>query len=125
MTIEALIDHEVMRHLSLYGTIKRMDPFAQHILKTSQKPIMRFRRDWMRREALRQCLEATRDQSTLNESVAKTSPRKGSSARLNASVHPYFAGSMRERDKADWNDKDYLKFVKREEPSIFPRREPA
>lgn len=123
MTIAELVDYEVMRHLSLYGCIKNADPMVQHLVKTSDDPLMRFRRHWIRQEALRQCLEATRVQPKLNESVARAPHKRGMNARLNASIHPYFVGEMRHRHKTDWADPDFQKFVRREEPQIYPKRE--
>jgi hypothetical protein len=123
MSIEGLIDQTVMEHLSMFGCVKNMDPFAVHMLKTSEHPLMRFRRDWMRREALKQCLEATQHQTKLNTDLASHPHPKGMNGRLNASISPWFVGDMAKRHNASWNDPDFQGYVKREEPSIFPKRD--
>jgi hypothetical protein len=123
MSIEGLIDQTVMEHLSMYGCVKNMDPFAIHVLKTSQHPLMRFRRDWMRREALKQCIEATKEQQLANKQLAAIPHPKGMNARQDASVRPWLVQDMARRHKADWHDPDFLRYVKREEPNIFPKRD--
>jgi hypothetical protein len=123
VTIAELVDLEVMRHLSLFGCIKNADPMVQHLVKTSADPLMQFRRHWMRMEALRQVQEATANQEKLNKTVARAPIRRGSSARLNASIDPWFVGEMRHRHKTEWQDPDFLKSVRRDEPAIFPKRE--
>lgn len=122
MTVAELIDEEVMQRIALRGCISGIDPYALHLLKTSDHPILRFRRDWMRREALRQCLEATKQQKKNNATLANQPVPRGTSMRQFAEVDPYFVEDMRRRHKASWNDKDFLGYVKREEPEMFPKR---
>jgi hypothetical protein len=122
MSIEGLIDQTVMEHLSMYGCVKNMDAVAIHMLKNSQHPILRFRRDWMRRTALRQVQEATERQSKMNSALAKIPHQKGANMRQNASLDPWLAEDMRRRHKAELNDKEFTGFIKREEPAIFPSR---
>ena len=54
MTIAEIVDEQVMKHLGLFGCVKNMEPFALHMLKTSEHPLLQFRRTWMRQVALRQ-----------------------------------------------------------------------
>jgi len=100
-----------------------MDPMAQHILKTSQKPLLSEMRAWMRREALRQCLEAHRGQKVINKQFAQEPVLRGTNFRRCAVLHPYFAADMPRRDKTSWNDPDYVGSVKRDNPEIFPKRD--
>lgn len=123
MTIEELVDATVMEHLSLYGDISRMDPFAIHMVKHSQHPLMRFRRTWMRATALRQLQESTARQEKNNEALASVPRVKGKSIQQEASLDPFMAADMRRRHKTTWNDPDFLGFVRREEPGIFPKRD--
>jgi len=118
-----LIDAEVMRQIGLNGWLKEADPYLQHLVKTSNHPILRFRRNWIRREALKQRLEAEASQNRRNSALAKEPHRRGANMRRAAVIEPYFAEDMRRRHKADLNDPDFLKFVKREEPQMFPKRE--
>lgn len=123
MSIEGLIDLEVMAHLSQRGCIKDMDAYAQHILKTSDHPLMIARRTWMRREALRQCLQAHANQKQITKEF-KTEPYSPkASVRRATVIDPWMSEDMRRRHKASWNDKDFLGFVRREEPQLFPERD--
>lgn len=122
MSIEGLIDQTVMEHLSAFGCVKNMDPVAIHMLKTSQHPILRFRRNWMRRTALKQVQEATARQVKMNSELAKVPNQKGSTIRQAACIDPWIAEDMRRRHNAQFSDKDFTGFVKREEPAMFPKR---
>lgn len=117
-----MIDLEVMQRLSLQGTVKGMDSYALHMLKTSQHPLLRFRRSWMRSEALRQCLEAEKEQKVMNNQLAKEPVRRGAIRRA-AVLHPYFADKMRKTHNASWSDKDFVGSVRRDSPALFPKRE--
>ncbi len=123
MSIELLIDGEVMQHLSLRGCCKGMDPYALHMLKTSQHPVLRFRRAWMRSEALKQCLEAEREQKEMNKVIAKSPVSPKASVRRAALLHPYYAEKMRQTHNTTWNDRDFVASVKRDSPALFPKRE--
>jgi hypothetical protein len=123
VSIAALIDSEVMTNLSLHGCVKHMDAYALHMLKTSQHPLMRARREWMRREALRQCLEAEREQKEMNKVLAGSPVSRGASVRRAALLHPYYAEKMRQTHNASWNDKDFVGSVRRDSPALFPKRE--
>ncbi len=123
MTVAELIDEAVMENLALYGCVKNLDPYALHLLKTSQHPILRGRRVWMRKQALKQCLDAEKQQAKLNSELAKIPHDKRMNMRQSASVAPYYAETMRRQHNAEWNDRDFIGFVKREEPAMFPRRE--
>jgi hypothetical protein len=122
VSIEALVDLEAMTHLANHGCIKGMDPYAQHLLKTSNHPLMRFRRDWIRREALRQCLEAEREQKEMNKQLAASPVRRGAPIRRAAVLHPYFAAQMPKAHKTTWNDPGFIASVKRDSPGCFPKR---
>ncbi len=124
MNIAALVDDEVMRHLSLYGCLKNADPLVQHMLKHSEEPILRFRRDWMRRTALRQHLNAEYRQKKINDQFKHEPFRKGATMRKSAVVDPTLAATSTHYNKeASWNDRKFLGDVKREAPAIFPNRE--
>ena len=123
MTIEGLVLEEAVRHIADFSHVKGMDPMALHILKTSEKPILVEMRKWMRRAALNQCMEAHREQRIMNEEFRQTTYAKGNNFRRAAVLHPYFATSMIKRDKTSWNDPDYVGYVKREEPRLFPKRD--
>lgn len=122
MSIELLIDGEVMRNLALHGQVKHMDPYAIHMLKTSQHPVLRFRRTWMRREALRQCREAEREQKVMNAQLAREPVRRGASVRRAAVLHPYYAEQMLHAHNTSWNDRDFVGSVRRDSPALFPKR---
>jgi hypothetical protein len=123
MSIEGLIDIQVMEHLSLYGNIQRMDSFAQHLLKTSEHPLMVARRTWMRQTALKQCLESQARQKKMSATLKQIPHPKGVSFRHEGVVDPTLAESMRRTHKAEWGDPDFKNFVKREEPDLLPKRE--
>lgn len=117
-----LIDYEVMTHLAQFGSIKRMDPYAQHLLKTSEHPVMRFRRSWMRREALRQHLEAEHRQKKINDQFKDQQSPKGMSMRRAAVVDHHLSAEMLHYNKsATWNDKNFLGTVRQEAPAIFAK----
>jgi hypothetical protein len=121
MNIAAVIDAEVMHHLELYGCVKNMDPLAIHLLKTSNHPVLRYRREWMRAEALRQVLEAHREQPKMNKLVADEPVNKKSAFRQSALIHPYFKAEMAHRHKTNWN-KDFIRSVRKGTPDLFPKR---
>jgi hypothetical protein len=118
-----LIDAEVMRQIGMNGWLKEADPYLQHLVKTSDHPLLVFRRNWIRNEALKQRLEAEASQNKRNSELAKEPHRRGANIRRSAVIEPYFAEDMRRRHKADLNDPDFLRYVKREEPAMFPKRE--
>jgi hypothetical protein len=123
MTIEGLIDLQVMENLSLYGNISRMDSYAVHLLKTSEHPLLRFRRGWMRRTALKQHLDAERRQKKINEQFKSEPYDKKASIRKAAVIDPHLASEMRHYNNASWNDKAFIGDVRREAPAIFPKRD--
>lgn len=110
-------------HFSLHGCIKHMDEFAKYILKTSQHPIMRHRRAWIRAENLRQYDEAIAEQKQANGVFKEQPYNKKSDFRQAALIVPYLNERMKRDHKATWGDKDFLGFVRREEPQLFPERE--
>ncbi len=77
----------------------------------------------MRREAIRQCLEAEREQKEMNKVLAGSPVRRGASVRRAALLHPYYAAQMRDKHKTTWNDRDFVASVKRDSPALFPKRE--
>ena len=123
MNIEGLVLDETVRHLAEYCHIRNMEPMARHILKTSQTPILVEMRKWMRREALRQFHQANREQPIMTKQLSDEPYAKGSNFRRSATIHPYFALQMTHRDKTTWNDPDYIGYVKREDPKLFPKRD--
>lgn len=123
MNIAALIDDEVMRHLSMFGCIKNADPLVQHILKTSEEPILRFRRDWMRREALKQHLDAERRQKMLNDKVKNEPFKRKANMRKTAEIDIHLAAEMLHYNHTDWQDKKFVGNVRAEAPAIFPKRD--
>jgi hypothetical protein len=123
MNIETLVLKEAIRHLKDFSRVKNMDPMALHILKTSEEPLLVEMRGWMRREALRQFLEASRGQERMNTEFSKEPYSRKSSWRRSAVLHPYFAATLPQRDKTSWNDSDYIGSLKRDNPEIFPKRE--
>ena len=126
MNIAYLVDQVVMQHLSLYGCVKNADPFVQHMLKHSEEPILRFRRDWMRQTALRQHLDSERRQKKRNDAFKNLPYAKGSTIRQMAVVDPHLAATSTHYNKsASWNDREFLDDVRREAPDIFPKREAA
>ena len=125
MNVAAIIDNEVMTHLGLYGCVKNLDPYALHLLKTSEHPLMVARRNWMRREALRQCLEAQSEQKEMSKQLAGDVWNKKASLRKSGVIHPYYAEDLRRKHNGSFRDKDFLGFVKKNEPDMFPKREAA
>jgi hypothetical protein len=123
MTVAEIIDEQVVQHLAWFGRIKGMDPYAIHLLKTSNHPLMVFRRTWMRQQALKQALDAQKRQTEMNKELAKEPVRRGASIRRQAVIDPFLSEDMRTRHKATWNDNDFIGFVKKHEPGMFPRRE--
>ncbi len=122
MSVTELVDQEVMTHLSLYGCCKNMDPFALHMLKTSQHPILRFRRDWMRRTALQQHLEAERRQTKMNAEF-KAVPKQKGSIQQAAVLDNVLADEMRHYNGAPITEKAHMRAIRAEAPAIFPKRE--
>lgn len=122
MTIEALIVDEAFRNLEVHGQIKNMDPMAQHLLKTSDRPLLRWMRTWMRETAIRQAMQAEREQKKLNAQVNGSTWNKGS-LRLTASLAPYYAAQMPKMHGTTWNDKDFIGSVREGNPKIFPKRD--
>jgi hypothetical protein len=122
MSIPEIVDLEVMSHIAQFGCIRNMDPFAQHMLKTSEHPLLRFRRTWMRQVAIQQCKEAHKRQSKINDQFKDEPVRRGASVRRAAVIDPYFMADMAKRHNASWNDKEFIGSVKEGNPAIFPRR---
>jgi len=125
MNVAEIIDDQVMQHLGLYGTCQNLDPYAMHLLKTSQHPLLVARRTWMRQEALRQCLEAHAEQKEMTKELAGDVWNKKASIRKSAVIHPYFIDDLKQKHNGSFKDKDFVKFVKREEPDFFPKRDAA
>lgn len=125
MNIARLIDGVVMQHLAQFGCIKNADPYVQHMLKTSEHPLLRFRRDWMRREALRQHLEAERRQVKICDQFKRETFKRGANMRKTAVVDEHLSAEMLHYNKTDWQDKKFVGNVKAEAPAIFPKREAA
>ena len=122
MNIAALVDDEVMRHIALFGCVKNADPLVQHMLKTSEEPILRFRREWMRAVALRQHLEAERRQGKINEQRKAIPDAKLPNMRRSAVVDSHLSSEiLHYNQSATWNDKKFLGDVKREAPAIFSK----
>jgi hypothetical protein len=125
MNVAEIIDQQVMEHLGLFGCVKNLDPYALHLLKTSEHPLMIARRNWMRAEALRQCLEAHAEQTEMSKELASDVWNKKASIRKSAVIHPYFMEDLRRNHNGSMRDKDFVGFVKREQPEMFPKREAA
>jgi hypothetical protein len=123
MDIAYLVDDEVMRHLAMYGCIKNADPMVQYLVKTSEDPLMRFRRTWMRRMALKQHLEAEARQRKINDQFKQMPVRKGASVRRAAVFDPHLAQESRHYNNASFSDKSFVGAMRREAPAIFPKRE--
>src|SRR5678815_4920785 len=94
VNIPLLIDQEVMRHLALFGCCKNLDSYALHMLKTSEHPVLRFRRDWMRREALKQHLEAEARQKKANDQFKRVPLNRKASMRQTAVIDPHLNAEM-------------------------------
>jgi hypothetical protein len=118
-----LVDEIVMHHIGWKGSIKSADPYIQYLVKTSDHPLLRFRRHWIRATALRQALEAAPEQRKMGQQLAQMPARRGELMRQTGIIHPHYAEDMRRRHNASLNDPDFLKFVKREEPAMFPPRQ--
>ncbi len=123
MNIASLVHQEVMLHLAQFGCVKHADPMVQHMLKNSQDPLLRFTRDWMRREALRQHLEAERNQKKLNDRFKQIPRNKGASIQQAAVVDTHLSAEMLHYGNTKWQDKGFVRDVKAEAPAIFPKRE--
>jgi hypothetical protein len=121
MTVAELIDEQVVTHLSLYGCIRNMDPYAQHVLKTSDHPIMVFRRTWMRQTALRQHMEAESRQKKITEEFKKEPVRRGASVRRRAVLDSHLAAEIEHYNKAPITDQ--LSDIAAEAPALFPIRD--
>ena len=125
MTIEGLVVEEALAHIQVHHCVKHMEPYALHILKTSQNPTVRQMRHWMRYKALEGVLTAQREQCVLNAQLAKEPIDRRASWRRRASVHPYYVGEMAHRHNANWNDNDFVNSVKEAQPRMFPERQEA
>ncbi len=123
MNIASLVHQEVIRHLAQFGCVKHADPMVQHMLKNSQDPLLRFTRDWMRREALRQHLEAERNQKKINDQRRSNPDAKLSDMRRSAVIDPHLSAEMLHYGKTQWQDKGFMRSVKAEAPAIFPKRQ--
>lgn len=110
-----------MTHLALHGCVRNMDPYAQHVLKTSDHPLMVFRRTWMRQTALRQHLDAEARQEKINDEFKRDPVRRGASVRRRAVIDHHLAAEMEHYNKLPL--KQQLSDIKAEAPAIFPRRE--
>lgn len=121
MTIEALVVNEAARHIRDFGFVKHMEPLALHILKTSENPLVANFRTWMRRTAVKQALEAEREQKRMNDEFAHTDYRRGNIRRA-AVIHPYYASKAVQQGDS-WNDKKFVGRVKRDNPKCFPQRD--
>jgi hypothetical protein len=121
VSIAGLVDQEAMAHLAKYGFVKNMDPYALHLLKHSNHPLLRFRRAWIRAEALRQCQEAHRQQPAMNQHLAGRSLDRRSTLRCEAIIHPWFKAEMERRHNTTW-DRDFRASVREAHPGLFPRR---
>jgi len=122
MTIEALVVEEAVRHIADFGCVKNLDPMTLHILKTSEKPLVVEMRKWMRREAVKQALEAEREQKKINDQFANEPVRKGAPMRRCAVIHPWYATQMMKQHNTTWQDKDFVQSVKEANPKLFPSR---
>ena len=121
MTVAELIDEQVVAHLSLYGCVRNMDAYAQHVLKTSDHPLMVFRRTWMRETALKQHLEAEARQKKITDEFKTDPVRRGASVRRRAVLDCHLAAEIEHYNKAPI--KEQLSDMKAEAPALFPRRE--
>ena len=77
----------------------------------------------MRREAIRQCLEAEREQKEMNKVLAGSPASRGASGRRAALLHPYYVAKEAQTHKTTWNDRDFVASTKRDNPALFPKRE--
>lgn len=122
LAIDALVVNEAMRHIQDFGCVKNMEPFALHILKTSEKPLVSQFRHWMRRTAIEQAQIAEREQKKMNDEFAHTSYKSGNELRRTAVIHPYFA-TKAVKNGDSWNDKKFVGRVRRDNPRCFPQRD--
>lgn len=122
MSIEGLVVTEAMRHIEDFGCVKNMESFALHILKTSENPSVIAMRRWMRRTAYQQAKEAEREQKVMNDQFAQEPYNKRVELRRRAVVHPYFATKAVQQGHS-WGDKDFLGYIQKENPKVFPKRE--
>jgi hypothetical protein len=111
-SVATLVDTEAMRHISLFGCVKNMEPFALHMLKNSPHPVLRFRRNWMRQVALKQHLEAERNQKKI---IQKRQDR--TSTKYAGEIDSHLFDEMRHYNKAPFAE--YRKQVKQEAPKFF------
>lgn len=109
-------------HLAIRGCVKGMDPFALHLLKTSQDPILRFRRWWMRETAIRQAIRAEKRQVKINDRFKQLPRRKGADIQQEAILDQHLKDASRHYANASWTDDSFINAVKREAPTIFPKR---
>ena len=123
MSIDGLVCEEAMRHIALYGCVRNMDAMSLHILKTSENPVTKAMRTWMRAKALQQVRRAEKEQVRLNQQLADAPVAKRSTIRRMASIAPYYAQQMRMSHNASWGDPDFVSSVREAQPGMFPRRE--
>ena len=121
MSVAELIDQQVVEHLSLYGCVRNMDAYAQHVLKTSDHPLMVFRRTWMRKTALRQHLDAEARQKKITDEFKTDPVRRGASVRRRAVFDSHLAAEIEHYVRAPI--KEQLSDIKAEAPALFPKRE--
>jgi hypothetical protein len=121
MTVAELIDEQVVTHLSLYGCIRNMDQYAQHVLKTSDHPIMVFRRTWMRQTALRQHMDAEKRQKKITDEFKQEPVARGASVRRRAVLDSHLAAEIEHYNKAPITDQ--LSDIAAEAPALFPIRD--
>lgn len=122
MSIEGLVVNEALAHIEQFGFVKNMDPFALHILETSQNPSVVAMRHWMRREALKTFYRAQARQLKMNQEIADEPYNKRAGLRRSAVIDPYFTDKAVQQGHA-WGDKDFVGRVKRDNPRCFPKRE--
>jgi hypothetical protein len=122
MSIERLVVDEAMRHIRDFGFVRNMEPFALHILKTSEKPLVARFRTWMRRTALKQAVEAEREQKRMTDEFAHTEYNRKSPIRRRAVIHPYYVAKAAHQGDS-WNDKKFIGRLQRDNPKVFPQRD--
>lgn len=115
--VARLIDEEAMRHIALFGCVKGMDPFALHMLKKSQDPTLRFRRYWMRQTAIRQHIEAERNQKRIIEKRKHQGLQKLDTMRNDAEIDSQWFNEMRHYNKEPISQ--YQNKVRQELPRVF------
>jgi hypothetical protein len=114
-SVATLVDTEAMRHIALFGCVKGMEPYALHMLKNSPHPVLRFRRNWMRQVALKQHLEAERNQKKI---IQKR--QSGKSTHYAGEIDQHLFDEMRHYNKAPFAE--YREQVKQEAPKFFDAR---